>query len=552
MNMDRYARGARAAPSDAHIERDVLDVLPVRRSLSEAGWLKTALAGSAVVLLCGALLVPSLRAPVSEMDEGAVLAYGQLVNDGDLPGRDFETFYGPGQPWLAAAAFDVATPSVGVERALGFAARLIILAAIFAIALRWGILPAAAASAISALAMYPVGVGAFAFWSGLALSLLGLALLGRSPPARGSETGDRTRAVTALAAASGISSGLAVLLYVAMAPAVVLASVPLLMRAGRSARWTYVVGFLAALIPTVVWLAVVGPDGISQLVSDLAASRPGRRLPVPGPGTVEGELLLATVLATVGMLGAGALLWRSFTSRDRGALLLALGLFCLALFPQTFERADIGHVVSVGCVALAGVPLLVAEAASALSKAPYSGRWLLGSAAVLALLAAGALARASGPPIRDDVLNRGSAAYDVRINGRSVPIHSQRAASDLNAILPRLSEISAPGDSLFVGPADLRRTNYADTFVYFLMPELRPASFYTELNPGASNSNHSGLADDLRTADYLLLTSRWDDWSEPNTSSEYGSDAPSQVAASEFSPVARSGSYVLYAHNGSP
>ncbi len=550
--MDRYVRGARAARSDSRMERDVLDVLPVRLSLSDAGWLKTVLAGGAIVLLCGALLVPSVRAPVSEMDEGAVLAYGQLVNDGQVPGRDFETFYGPGQPWLAAASFDVATPSVGVERALGFASRLIILAAIFMIALRWGMIPAAAASSVSSLAMYPVGVGAFAFWSGLALSLLGLALLMRSPEVTKSDIGDRKRGATALAAAGGISSGLAVLFYVAMAPAVILASVPLLLRAGRSVRWTYVVGFLAGLIPTVAWLAVVGPHGISQLVSDLAASRPGRHLPLPGPGTVEGEVLLATVLATAGMLGAGALLWRSSARRGRGAILLSLGLFCLALLPQAFERADIGHVVSVGCVALAGVPLLLAEAASARSDAPSSGRWLLGAATVLALLAAGAVARASGPSIRDDVLNRSRVAYEVGIDGRSVPIGSQRAASDLNAILPRLAELSAPGDSLFVGPADLRRTNYADTFVYFLMPELRPASFYTELNPGASNSSHSGLAGDLKTADYLLLTSRWDRWDEPNASSEYGSDAPSRVVASEFSSVARSGSYVLYAHNGSP
>ncbi len=83
------------------------------------------------------------------------------------------------------------------------------------------------------------------------------------------------------------------------------------------------------------------------------------------------------------------------------------------------------------------------------------------------------------------------------------------------------------------------------------MPRLRPASFYTELNPGVSNSDDSGLASDLRSADYVLLSSRWDRWHEPNASADYGSDEPARVVRSRFSPVAKSGSYVLYAHDGS-
>jgi hypothetical protein len=484
------------------------------------------------------------------MDEGAVLAYGQLVNEGDLPGQDFETFYGPGEPWATAAAFDIASPSVGIERAMGFASRLIILSAILVLALRWGLLPAVAASAVSSLAMYPVGIGSYALWSALALGLAGLALLSRSSPETEKDTAEeRARGGPALAAAGGISSGLAVLFYVAAGPAVVLASLPLIVRARRRLRLAYAAGFLVALIPTAIWLAVLGPHGISQLAGDLAASRPGRHLPLPGLGTAEGQVLLATLLATGCMLVSGVLLWRSPSRADRGAILLALGLFCVALLPQLFQRSDTGHVVSVGCVALAGVPLLLAEAISARQVLTPSRRsWLIGAAGVLSVLAAAAVVHLSAPLVRDDALGR-TTAYDVSIDGRSVPIRSQSAANDLDAILPRLAQVSKPGDSVFVGPQDLRRTNYADTFVYFLMPQLRPASFYTEVNPGATNSTDSGLADDLRTADYLLLTSRWDRWDEPNASSDYGSEGPNRVVQSEFSPIAREGSYLLYAHN---
>jgi hypothetical protein len=551
--MNRSVRDLRASWGDAPAEPDVLAPLRARFSLFEAGRPRAVVAGGIAVLICGALLIPSVKAPVSEMDEGAVLAYGQLVNEGDLPGQDFETFYGPGEPWATAAAFDIASPSVGIERAMGFASRLIILSAILVLALRWGLLPAVSAAAVSSLAMYPVGIGSYALWSALALGLGGLALLSRS--SSGTETGtaeERARGAPALAAAGGISSGLAVLFYVAAAPAVVLASLPLIVRARRRLRLAYAAGFLVALIPTAVWLALLGPHGISQLVGDLAASRPGRHLPLPRLGTAEGQVLLATLLATGCMLVSGALLlWRSPSRADRGAILLALGLFSLALLPQLFQRADTGHVVSVGCVALAGAPLLLAEAISiSPGRVVTAARrnWLIGAAGVLSVVAAAAVVHLSAPLVRDDTLGR-TTAYDVGIDGRSVPIRSEGAAADLNAILPRLAQVSKPGDSVFVGPQDLRRTNYADTFVYFLMPQLRPASFFTEVNPGATNSSDSGLADDLRTADYLVLTSRWNAWDEPNASSDYGSEAPNRVVQSEFSPIAREGSYLLYAHN---
>ena len=549
--MDRYAGGARPGWTDARPQRGRFDLARVRLGMSNLGRTGTLLAGGAVVLLCGALLLPSLRAPVSEMDEGAVLAYGQLVNDGEVPGRDFETFYGPGEPWLAAAAFDVADPSVGVERALGFAARLILLTALFTIAIRWGFLPAAAATATSALVMYPVGIGAFAFWSGVALAVLGLALLIRSLGDSDGESESSAPHAPWLAAAAGVSSGLAILFYVATAPAVVLASIPLLVRATRSARSAYLAGFLGGLIPTAVWAAVVGPHGISRLAGDLSSSRPGRHLPLPGLGTAEGQVLVASVLAVAGMLVAGAFLWRSVSRRGRGAILLSLGLFSLALLPQALERADTGHVVSLACVALPGIPLLLAEAIAARGSSTLSARrWLLGGTVALALLAVLSVAHISGSLFRDQALNRQSATHSVTVNGRSASIRSAAAAADLNALLPRLERISSPGDSLFVGPTDLRRTNYADTFVYFLMPELRPASFYTELNAGASNTSDSGLAEDLGTARFLLLTTRWDRWNEPNASSDIGSSAPSRVVAADFVPEAKSGSYVLYARRG--
>ena len=65
--------------------------------------------------------------------------------------------------------------------------------------------------------------------------------------------------------------------------------------------------------------------------------------------------------------------------------------------------------------------------------------------------------------------------------GRSFPIRFVKEARDINRLLKRLEELSRPNQRLFVGPADLRRTNYNDTYVYHLMPQLHPATYFLEM-----------------------------------------------------------------------
>ena len=106
--------------------------------------------------------------------------------------------------------------------------------------------------------------------------------------------------------------------------------------------------------------------------------------------------------------------------------------------------------------------------------------------------------------------------------------------------------VTRPGESLFVGPQDLRRTNYGPTYMYFLLRELEPASYYMEMNPGTANREGSGLADDLREADWLILTSEWDDWDEPNESMDFGPSEPNDVVRDDFCLRLERGQYRLY------
>jgi hypothetical protein len=69
-------------------------------------------------------------------------------------------------------------------------------------------------------------------------------------------------------------------------------------------------------------------------------------------------------------------------------------------------------------------------------------------------------------------------------NGRCIPMATVRITRTTGTLLDRIERIAAPGDRLFVGPADLRRTNYNDTFLYHLLPQLRAATYFLEMNPG--------------------------------------------------------------------
>ena len=70
-----------------------------------------------------------------------------------------------------------------------------------------------------------------------------------------------------------------------------------------------------------------------------------------------------------------------------------------------------------------------------------------------------------------------------------------------------------------------------------MFPELEPATYFIEMDPGLANEEGSSLAEDVASADWVILTGFWNGWREPNTSMDFGSDAPNQVIADEFCEV---------------
>ena len=120
------------------------------------------------------------------------------------------------------------------------------------------------------------------------------------------------------------------------------------------------------------------------------------------------------------------------------------------------------------------------------------------------------------------------------------------AARVTGGLLDRITSLASPGQRLFVGPADLRRTNYNDTFIYYLLPQLIPATYFLEMNPLSANRPESRLGADVLSADWLILDHRLDDWNEANESSRFGPETPNQIVQSHFELSAKQGPYEIH------
>lgn len=482
------------------------------------------------MLFALAYLAPLTGGRGPEMDEGAVVAYPARVLDGAVPHRDFLTFYGPGNLWVVAGAFAAFGETVATERAVGMSYRLIIVLALVLLGMRLaGIAAGMLAGVVATILLDRELVWAYATYGALAFGLLGLAVAAWS-----ATTGGRRQEVGI--ALAGLAGGAAVLVRFDFAPAVILGALPLLTLVPRRSRWWYGGGLLGGVTLLAFHFVLVGPERVARVASDLVASGPGRSLPIPRLWVYPGNLLAVSVLVLLVFLGVGLALWRRRLFSPGPQVLLAVALFDLAILPYALFRPDSFHVKPLALVPLSLLPALFLFAIRVGVRGARAGGALSASAIVLTVLVAASYG--------DFTLDRVRELRGVRDAYRGFEDDDSRAAT--RAVLGRIRALSRPGESVFVGPQDLRRTNYGRTYMYFLLRDLRPASYYMEMNPGTANREGSGLAEDLRAADWLILTSKWDDWDEPNDSRNYGSPEPNRVVREDFCLRFSEGQYRLY------
>jgi hypothetical protein len=337
-------------------------------------------------------------------------------------------------------------------------------------------------------------------------------------------------------------------------------------------------GFAAGIAPYAIQLATAGiGNSVRGMVLDpVFHLRGGRGLPVPPPWShVDGFLQRAGLLQQLSwpvphlaasqqlslwfFLLLGVVLfsvvhgWRAVRADPaslRARTLLVVPLFSLGIVPQAMQRADSAHFAWVSCVPFGFLPVVLFDFARRAAPRVSTRRLTLGvGAGVLALvvlvLPAFTATRYADYSLQTFGVHRHS--YKIEHNGRVFYYGKQDRATAANEVIAAAARISRPGQRLFVGPGNLRKTPYSDAYLYYELGDLVPATYYIEMDPGMANTEHSGLDRQLASADIAILSKIWDDWSEPNDSRKVGSDKSARVLARDFCRVGTYGNlYELY------
>jgi hypothetical protein len=510
-----------------------------------------------VAVVCLLPLAELWRAPGPPMEEGFMLVFPELVLQGHVPNRDFLHLYGPGGLWVLAGAFKAFGTTLATERVVGFLQQLGVVFGIFALLRPWGRWVAAAGAAMTAVILVPtIGLTALAWTGGLALALWALDHAAGAVDAVAGSSRRRRGFVIA-----GLLAGAALLYRPDLVVAIGLSSVVLLWPIERGDRLRFVGALAIALSPYALHAAMAGVGNVVEglILQPVFELRAGRSLPFPPSWShFDGFLQRAGALIEpswplpapptpaqlslwLGLLfGANAALVimgvRAARRGDRR--LLALALFSVGLLPQAIQRADSTHLAWVSCVPLGLLPATVVEAQRA-----WRPTWASSRTAILAtavpVLATLALAPTFVWGIYADYVGRSFGfgeieAGTMRRGDRVFHYGRLDAVSAVNDLLADVDGIAERGDRLFVGTGDLRKTPYSEAYLYYLLPELEPATQYIEMDPGIANAEDSGMANELRHADIVILSSIRDDWDEPNDSRKFGPDEPNDVIEDEF------------------
>jgi len=495
-----------------------------------------------------------------------MLVFPERVLHGAITNRDFLHLYGPGSLWALAGVFKVFGVRLLTERVFGLAQQLAIVFGIYALSRRWGRTIAVCSAVTSALIIIPFGLTALAWVGGVGLGVLGLAagLTARAQPVH--DRGERNARRWALGA--GLLLGLAVLFRLDLALAVGISTIALARGMRRSRVNRLLAGIAIGVAPYAIQRATAGiGNSVRGMILDpVFHLRGGRSLPIPPPWShVDGFLqragllqqldwpipdlrasqqlsvwffLLLAVIAFSVVEGVRAV--RADRASLRARTILVVSLFSLGILPQALQRVDSAHFAWVSCVPFGFLPVVLYDfIRRTMPRASIRQCSLAAGAVPLAIvvlvLPAFTTTRYADYSLQTFGAHRHS--YLIAHNGRTFYYGKQDRADAANLVIDAAARISKPGQRLFVGPGDLRKTPYSDAYLYYELGDLVPATYYIEMDPGVANTADSGLDRQLASADIVILSKIWDDWSEPNDSRKVGSDKAEHVLARDFCHV---------------
>jgi hypothetical protein len=341
-------------------------------------------------------------------------------------------------------------------------------------------------------------------------------------------------------------AGLALLFRADLGLAVVLAAFILVRPLSRPQQGRFLLGVALALVPLVILIRVASPEQVfnNLFLYPVIRSGPARRISLSAAEPVAVRLFFLIVLAAAANIAAGLIAVRRNPSEWRSSVLLALALLGAGVLPQAWQRLDLGHVVFVAFLIL-GIFTLALFSFFSTGMAEQRRPW----AALGAGLIAAGIVSSVAPIFPEHALRAFGEAVQTTPNGsmfvergdRSFPVGPPERVVSIGRMLDKVEQLSKPGDRLFVGPADLNGAVYCDTFLYHLLPKLRPATYFLEMNPGSANRPGSRLASDIASADWLILNSEWQPTGRQNSSPE-----PENIVRDRFRPIGRYGSFTLF------
>jgi hypothetical protein len=537
-----------------------------------------------VVVLVAVVFALPLRALLRyqgpPMEEGFMLVFPERVLQGDVPHRDFLHLYGPGSLWALALWYKVLGVSITAERLFGAAQLGAIVFGVMALARPWGRKVVLASGIIGVLlTTTAIGLTALA-WDGavaLAVAALWVGLRARrwatdAPDVDPDLAGRRT---DRLLVASGLLAGAALLFRPDLVVGVMLGTAGMLAGIGRRRQRRWALGAGIGVLPYLLHLAVSGPghaiDGM--LIEPVFELRGGRSLPqppswdhfdgalqkvaslrvpdypLPAMAPEHQAFLWFFLLPLVVLFVVGVGWWRVRAEPEawRPRVLLAVGLLGLGMMPQALQRPDTTHLAWVSCVPLAFLPAALAELFDHARLPRPVRRQAPTLAAVAVLLVPFLLLSSFTTRTWLDLVRQSRSGdvfgYAVSHEGRRFYLGSPEVAQVAQRMLDDVGPQMEPGQRVFVGTADLRKTPYSDAYLYYLLPDQVPGTRFIEMDPGMANAEGSGLAGEVASSDWLILSHVWDNWQEPNDSRVFGPDRPNEVVREDFCPV---GDYAPY------
>jgi hypothetical protein len=568
---------ARDADADAD-GGDARDDDPGERSWNR--WRFDPRTAAVVALVAAAIAVPLralFRYQGPPMEEGFMLVFPELVLGGKVPHKDFLHLYGPGSLWALAAWYKALGVSLTAERLFGLGQLAGIVFGVMALVRPWGRRVMAASGLVGVLLCFTaIGLTALA-WDGAVALLLAstwAGLRGRrwlmGPP--DDTTVDPETAALRWFLGSGLLTGFALLFRPDVIVAVACVALTLFAGLTWRQRLRWVAGAAVSGLGYLYLFATAGPGAAIEgmVLEPVFKLRGGRSLPRPPSWShFDGALqkvaalrepswplpalrspaqafvwffLLPAVVVFIVAVGAWSV--RRDPTSWRARVVLTVGMLSLGLMPQALQRADSTHLAWVSCVPLAFLPAAIVEAfrtVPVLRRSPVRRQAPWVAVVVTLVIPLFVIPHFTARTYLD--LSRQSLSGDVfgwpvRNGGRTFYLGSPEIAASVQQMIDEIGPQMEPGQRLIVGTADLRRTPYSDAYLYYLFPEQVPGTRYIEMDPGMADAQGSGLAEEVDRADWLMLSHIWDGWSEPNTSLDYGSNAPNEAVDAHFCRVA--------------